>query len=94
MACSIGGGSATVGLTTLSELEGLTTEGTLVDLSLSSTREGDTEVFELKKAFQLRVTIEPNRRLHLNDSVGGLPTHIMNSILIAKPVRTLDLFNE
>ncbi len=47
VAGTVGRSSATVCLTALAELEGLTTERTLVDLALLGSREGDTEVLEL-----------------------------------------------
>jgi hypothetical protein len=49
VAGTVGSGGAAVGLATLAELERLTTEGTLVDLALLGTREGDTVVLELRR---------------------------------------------
>mmetsp|Transcript_45581 Transcript_45581/g.121197 ORF Transcript_45581/g.121197 Transcript_45581/m.121197 type:complete len:372 (+) Transcript_45581:1171-2286(+) len=68
---TVSNSGAAVSLTTLAKLEGLTTEGTLVDLALLSTRERHAIVLEL------------------NDSARGLTTHVLNSILVAEPVRTL-----
>ena len=48
MACSIGSGGTAVCLATLSEFEGLTTEGALVDFALLCSGEGDTEMLKLK----------------------------------------------
>ncbi len=47
VARAVGRGGATVRLASLSKLERLTTEGTLVDLALFCTGEGDAKVFEL-----------------------------------------------
>ena len=47
MSSTIGSGGTAVGLATLSELQRLTTEGTLVNLALLGTREWQTEVLEL-----------------------------------------------
>lgn len=47
MASTVGHGTGTVGLTALTELLALTTEGTLVDAALVGSGEGDTEVLEL-----------------------------------------------
>jgi hypothetical protein len=47
MSSAIGGGAATVGLASLSVLERLTTEGSLVDLASVSSREGHTIRLEL-----------------------------------------------
>lgn len=44
---SVGGSSTSVGLTTLAELERLTTEGTLVDLALVGSGEWQTKVLKL-----------------------------------------------
>ena len=48
MSCSVGRSRAAVGLTTFAVLEGLATEGSLVDLSVFCPGEGDTEVFQLE----------------------------------------------
>jgi hypothetical protein len=45
---TIGGGGASVGLSSLSKLERLSSERALVDLALRGTREGETVVFELE----------------------------------------------
>ena len=47
VASSVGSSGTTVCLSTLAELEGLTTEGTLVDLAFLGSREGDTVVLKL-----------------------------------------------
>jgi len=72
VAGTISDSGATVGLTTLAKLQTLTTKGTLVDLALLGSGEGDTVV------------------LQLDNTVRGLATHVMDSILITEPVRTLD----
>ena len=48
MACTVGGGSAAVGLPALSEFEGLTAKSALVDFTFFCTREGNTESLELQ----------------------------------------------
>lgn len=47
VAGSVSGGSTSVSLSALSEVERLSTESTLVDLALFRSREGDTVVLEL-----------------------------------------------
>lgn len=47
VASSVGGSGATIRLSTLAELEGLTTKGTLINLAFLGSREGDTIVLEL-----------------------------------------------
>ena len=47
MACSVGSSGAAVGLTTFPVLERLTTEGSLVNLSVFCPGKGYTEVFKL-----------------------------------------------
>ena len=47
MACSVGSSGAAVGLTAFPVFEGLTTEGSLVNLSVFCPGEGHTEVFKL-----------------------------------------------
>ena len=92
MSCSVCCSSATVGLTALSVLERLTAERPLVDFSVSSTREWDTEVFQLNITYK-RCSKYTNLRADLNYSVRRLTTHVMDSVLITKPVRTFDLFS-
>lgn len=48
MTSSVGGGSTSVGLTTLTVFERLTTESSLVDLALLGPGEGHTVVFKLR----------------------------------------------
>ena len=71
MTGTVGDSAASVGLTTLSEVGGLTSKGSLVDLSIASSAEGHTVGLELT---------------HGNRSLSG---HILDSILVSKPVRTL-----
>jgi hypothetical protein len=63
--------AASVGLAASTEVLGLTSEGTLIDLSFLCARE--------------RHTI----RLKFEDSLRCFFSHVVNSVLIAKPVRTL-----
>lgn len=80
---SIGSGGASIGLSTLSELEGLTTESSLVDLALLGSGEWDTEVLELRSTCQLLASLEMEVRVaHLNDGARCLPTHVVDSILV------------
>mmetsp|Transcript_11997 Transcript_11997/g.21516 ORF Transcript_11997/g.21516 Transcript_11997/m.21516 type:complete len:570 (-) Transcript_11997:118-1827(-) len=69
---TISGAGATVSLATPTVVKGLTTEGTLINLSILSTRKGETVV------------------LKLPDGLGGLTTHVLNSILVTEPVATLN----
>jgi hypothetical protein len=48
MACSISCSGTAIGLTTFPVVEGLTTECSLVDLSVFCSGEWDTEVFKLE----------------------------------------------
>lgn len=48
MSGTVGSSGTTIGLSTLAELERLTTEGTLVDLSLVGSREWHAEMLELE----------------------------------------------
>lgn len=48
MTSAVGGGSAAVSLSTLAELERLSTESALVDLALLGTREGKAVVLKLE----------------------------------------------
>jgi hypothetical protein len=68
---TISGSGATVGLATLTELLGLTTESTLVDTSILGTGEGAT------------VTLK------LANTGGGLAGHVVNGVLVTKPIGTL-----
>jgi hypothetical protein len=70
--CAISDGAAAVSLAASSEVLWLTTEGTLIDLSILGTREGHTI------------------RLELKDSSGGLLGHVVNCILVTKPIGSLD----
>lgn len=87
---SICSSSATVSLTALAVLEGLTTKRPLVDFAVDSTRERDTEMLQL-------MSLVSNVREHASSGTdlnyGGrrLTTHVVDSILITKPVRTFDL---
>lgn len=72
VASSVGDGAATIGLTTSSEVLGLTSEGSLIDLSFLGSGEGHTVGFELQ------------------NGVRGLLSHVMNSVLVTEPVRSLD----
>ena len=64
--------TASVSLSTLAKICGLTTEGSLVDLTVTGSAEGHTIGLELA------------------DSDRGLPSHILDGILISKPIGTLD----
>jgi hypothetical protein len=66
MACSVGSSGAAVGLTTFPVFEGLTTEGSLVNLSVFCPGEGYTEVFKLSGT---------------NPSVCGGPARNMRTLL-------------
>jgi hypothetical protein len=54
VARSVGGGGASVRLSTLAVVERLTTKGTLVDLALLGSREGETVVLELARSAKPR----------------------------------------
>ncbi|SGY16829.1 BQ5605_C012g07003 [Microbotryum silenes-dioicae] len=69
---SVSGGSASVRLSTLAELERLTTERALVNFALLGAGEGKTVVLELE-----------NR-------VRRLSAHVVDGILVGKPIATLD----
>jgi hypothetical protein len=84
---SVGGGGAPVSLSSLSELERLSTKGSLVDLALLGTREWDTKVLELYMSAPYEA--DPCRT-HLDDSVRCLSAHVMDSILVSEPIRSLD----
>lgn len=84
---SVGGSGTSVGLTTFTEVEGLTTESTLVDLALFSSRERDTVVFKLQSISEHR----PLRcSAHLNDCVWRFSTHVVDSVLVSQPIRSFD----
>ncbi len=68
---SVGGGAASVSLSTLSEILRLSTESTLIDLSVLGSREWASVI------------------LQLNDGSWCLSRHVVNSILVSKPIRTL-----
>ena len=68
---TVSDGAASVGLTSLSVVSGLSTEGTLVDLALRGTAK--------RHAVRLELT-------HGNRS---LTRHVLNGILVTKPVRAL-----
>lgn len=69
---SISDAAASVGLSTLTKVLRLSSEGSLVNLTFSSSRE--------------RHAI----RLELADSDRGFSTHVLDSILVSKPVSSLD----
>lgn len=52
MAGTVGGGGATVCLTSLAELQGLTTESSLVNLALLRSRKGHTKVLKLRNCYE------------------------------------------
>ena len=89
---SVRSSSTTVSLTALPKLEGLTTERPLVDLAINSTREWHTKVFQLHDLISY-VERHANPTTDLNDSIRGLTTHVVDSVLVTKPVRTFDLFS-
>ena len=72
VASSVSHSAASVGLTSLSVLSGLTSESSLVDLSLWSSGEWHTV------------------RLELTDSNWSLSGHVLDGILISKPVTSFD----
>ena len=71
---TVGGGSTAVCLTTLSVLQRLTTEGTLVDLALLCSREGDTEVLKLMHVSETRRREFRDRRTSM--TVRGASRHM------------------
>jgi hypothetical protein len=74
-------------LSTFTKLKRLSSEGSLVDLAFFGTGKGDTVVFELV----VSVAYERSRNTaHLNDGVGCLTTHVVDSILVSKPIGPLD----
>lgn len=76
MTCSVGHCAASVSLTSLSKVGGLSTEGSLVDLAFASSTERHTVRFKF------------------SDSEGSLSCHILNGVLVTKPVRALDCIVE
>jgi hypothetical protein len=68
---TIGSSSSTISLTTLTIVLGLSTKGTLINLSVLTTREGKTIGFQLTY------------------STRSFTTHVVNSILVTKPIGTL-----
>jgi len=72
MSCAVSHGAAPIGLATSTEVSGLTSEGSLVDLSILGPTEGHAV------------------RLELKDSVGRLLGHVVDGVLVAEPVGTLD----
>lgn len=92
MTSSVGSSGTSVGLTTFAEFQRLSTEGPLIDFAFFSTGEWDTEMFELMKMMSsVSRRIAKDRDNYLNDSVRGLSAHVVNGILVTKPVRALDL---
>jgi len=91
MTSPVSSSSTTVGLPTLAVLEGLAAKGTLIDLAFLRPRERNTIMFKLNQA-----DLESNKSIYLcvtyfNDSIGSFAAHVVNSILVTKPVRTFDL---
>ena len=76
VAGSVGDSTASVGLATLAEVSGLTSEGSLVDLTLAGSAEGHTVGFKL------------------SDSERSLSSHVLDGVLITKPVRALNCIIE
>jgi len=80
-----------VGLPTLAVLERLATKGTLIDLAFLCPGEGNAIMFKLNQ-----VDLGFDKHIYLcvtyfNDSIGSFAAHVVNSILVTKPVRTFDL---
>ena len=91
MSCSVCCSSAAVSLTTLSVFERLAAKRPLVDLAVDSTREWYTKVLQLHIPNKRR-TGATNSTTDLDDRGRGFTTHVVDSVLITKPVGTFDLF--
>jgi len=91
MASSISGSCTTVCLTPFAVFERLPTKGTLIDFSFLCTRKGNAVVLKLKKENINAVTYVSLDQIDLDHSARRLPTHIVNCVLVTKPVRTLNL---
>ncbi len=72
MTGSIGSGTASMSLASLSVLKRLSTKGTLVNLSIFRSGKGHSKGFKL------------------NHRLGSLSAHVVNRILITKPITSLD----
>ena len=72
VAGSVGDGAASIGLTTLTHVLRLTTEGSLINLTILGSRERHAV------------------RLKLEDSIGSFTSHVLDGVLISKPVTALD----
>ncbi len=81
----IGSSGTSVGLTAFSKFEGLTTEGSLVDLALFGPRERYTEVFKLKRrgSDEFRQLSRKGKEAHLDNGIRCFSTHVVNRILIS-----------
>lgn len=69
---AVGGGGAAVSLSSLSELERLSTESALVDLALGGTREGKSVVLELEdRVGSLTAPVSKQRLVIILAAVNG-----------------------
>lgn len=84
MACSVGSSGAAVGLTTFPVFEGLTTEGSLVNLSFFCPGEGYTEVLKLGGTTrQLEVDQPGLCESYFNNRIRGFASHVVDCVLVA-----------
>jgi hypothetical protein len=87
---TISSGAATNGLTSLTEVQALTTESTLVNGAISVTREGDTKVFQFNnccRGFTAHVLNSVLVRILV--SINALEC-LRDTYLISQPIATLD----
>lgn len=84
MAGSVGGSGAAVGLTTFPEFERLTTEGSLVNLSVLCPGEGYTEVFKLGGTTRQLEAGQPRLcESYFNNRIRGFASHVVDCVLVA-----------
>jgi hypothetical protein len=87
---TISSGAATNGLTSLTEVQALTTECTLVNGAISVTREGDTKVFQFNNCSRGFTTHVLNSVLVcILVSINALEC-LRDTYLISQPITTLD----
>ena len=90
-----------VGLASPAEVEGLASEGALVDLAILSTGEGQAVVLELTDGcMDQEVRGSPLCHMHRHNAaalisvccltLGSLPAHVLDGVLVTQPIAALD----